>query len=462
MFWSKKKSIIEQIREREAKEKEWEDIPIVGARPPEQRAEIEAKSIESANEMELEEPRKERDKEEKAEDGLKLVINTAKLECKLCSNPQGLMKVNYDTPTIQGKKTATVKEKSPQSLVFTGNCNKSPQSSSPCASVMQLGEWKDVGTSKSQDERVLLQKSTIKCNYGSIDIKITDSGQINEPESILTIGAPVPKNEENKKCYCNRDFTVDEMIGIIYNLRDKQKMVSKRDVFFNMGGESISSLKISTGKLTDAENKYKVKLFTDEMNKMFKKFEINSCKRKIHFIGQMYLETIYFRYTYESRIEVPKNYKGGVAFQGRGMKQITHDFNYLSYYDYVNDTRYYKIYQEYAKKDSNGNLAEGVGETVTSSKAAREKGLNEEFYNNLKIFAKYLSQDLFHSFNSAGWYSTIRQRKTLDAMDEGFSDKIVAKVTKAINGGDNGLPERINFTNWTKEFFKYDTKCINN
>ena len=201
MFWSKKKSIIEQIREREAKEKEWEDIPVVGARSPEQKAEIEAKRIESANEKELEQPRKEREKEEKAEDGLKLVIDTAKLECKLCSNPQGLMKVNYDTPTIQEKKTATVKEKSPQSLVFMGTCSKSPQSSSPCASVMQLGEWKDIGTSKSQDERVLLQKSTIKCNYGSIDVKITDSGQINEPENITTTGAPVPENVDDNTEY---------------------------------------------------------------------------------------------------------------------------------------------------------------------------------------------------------------------------------------------------------------------
>lgn len=33
------------------------------------------------------------------------------------------------------------------------------------------------------------------------------------------------------KCFCNRDFTVDEMIGIVYNLRDKQKMISKREVF---------------------------------------------------------------------------------------------------------------------------------------------------------------------------------------------------------------------------------------
>ncbi|WP_228458478.1 hypothetical protein, partial [Chryseobacterium hagamense] len=195
--------------------------------------------------------------------------------------------------------------------------------------------------------------------------------------------------------------------------------------------------------------------------KMFTKYDINTCKRKIHFIGQMYLETIYFRYTYESRKEVPKNYKGGVPFQGRGMKQITHDFNYLSYYDYVNGTDFYKIYQKYSRKDKKGNIIEGVGECIKNSEKANTEGLDNLFYEKLKNFSKKLSQDLFHAFNSGGWYSTVRQRKTLDAMDEGFSDEIIKKVSKAINGGLNGIDERINFTNWTKEYFKYDEKCIN-
>ena len=85
----------------------------------------------------------------------------------------------------------------------------------------------------------------------------------------------------------------------------------------------------------------------------------------------------------------------------------------------------------------------------------------EEIYENLKKFAKNISQDLFHSLNSAGCYSTIRQTKTIDAMDEGFSDEIIRKVTKAINGGDHGLAERVKFTNWTKEYLKFDSICIN-
>ncbi len=280
------------------------------------------------------------------------------------------------------------------------------------------------------------------------------------PVKTGTSEPPKPKEDKkDEKCFCDRDFTVDEMIGIIYNLRDKQKMISKRDVFFNMGGEYISSLRVSTGKLTDDVNKAKIKLFTDELNSMFKKFSINTCKRKIHFIGQMYLETIYFRYTYESRSSVPSNYGGGVPFQGRGMKQITHDYNYLSYYDYVNNTKMYDKYDKYRNRPK--DKIESVGDCIKRSSEARKDGLDVAFYEKLKIFAKNLSQNLFHSFNSAGWYSTVRQRRTIDAMDEGFADEIIKKVTKAINGGDNGLVERINFTNWTKEYLKYDSKCIN-
>jgi hypothetical protein len=143
-------------------------------------------------EQEVEEERK---KEEKASDDLKLVIDTAKLQCDLCTNPIGDLKVNFRTPTIQGKKTATVKEKDMKSLIFKGNCKKSPNSSSPCASVMQLGDWKDVGNVKVQEQFPLLLKSTIKCNYGGIDIKITDCGQRNEPSGIDA----VPKEAKKKQ-----------------------------------------------------------------------------------------------------------------------------------------------------------------------------------------------------------------------------------------------------------------------
>ncbi|KOP39804.1 DUF4280 domain-containing protein [Flavobacterium sp. WLB] len=139
--------------------------------------------------------RKEREEKEDAEDGLKFVIDGAKLQCDLCTVPVGDLKVNYDTPSIQDKRVATIVEKDNSSLIFNGKCKKSPNSSSPCASVMKLADWKNVGTVYFQDESPLLLRSTIKCEYGGTDIKITDCGQRNVIEKIDTTGAPVPSLE---------------------------------------------------------------------------------------------------------------------------------------------------------------------------------------------------------------------------------------------------------------------------
>lgn len=124
-----------------------------------------------------EEKRKEKAKKAKAKNDLKLVIDGAKIQCMLCSSPIGTLLVTTDTPTLQGKKIATVKDKGKSNLVFTGTCMKSPNAASPCASVIQVGEWKDTGSFNVQGQPPLLQKSTIKCMFGNTDIKIAYCGQ---------------------------------------------------------------------------------------------------------------------------------------------------------------------------------------------------------------------------------------------------------------------------------------------
>ncbi|WP_223605717.1 DUF4280 domain-containing protein [Chryseobacterium sp. OSA05B] len=161
-----------------------------------QVAEQDSDQVKAANSQKMEEKRAENEEKDKTEAGLKVVIDTATLECLLCTIPKGIMKVNFDTPTIQEKKTATIKERGPKSLVFTGTCKKSPQMAVPCAAVMNVRDWQDVGTYLSQDQFVLLQKSTIPCTYGGVNITITDSGQVHQPESIDAEGAPVPESKE--------------------------------------------------------------------------------------------------------------------------------------------------------------------------------------------------------------------------------------------------------------------------
>ncbi len=263
-------------------------------------------------------------------------------------------------------------------------------------------------------------------------------------------------------CYCNRDITEDEMLEIVYMLRDKQSYVSLRERFFDSGGsvQFISSIR-HDGSTALSAAKSKVGIFVTEMNAMFTKFGVNTCKRKIHFIAQMYLETASFRATYENRPTVPSNYRGGVDFQGRGMKQITHNYNYLAYYDYVNSTTHYASFE--AVRNAANSREQDV-EVVIAMGAAQKNpivGFDAALYTTLKTFATQLASDLFHSFNSAGWFATVYRSDTLAAMDKGLADADVKAVTLAINGGDNNLAERQNYTKWIKAHFKFDTECIN-
>lgn len=136
-------------------------------------------SMEATNSQKMAAKREERESQEKSLDDVKLVIDGAKLQCTLCSNPTGTLKVMYLTPTIDDKMIATVKDKSKLNLLFTGTCMKSPNASSPCAAVIQPDQWQDTGLLLVQDESPLLLKSTIMCIYGGVQIKITDCGQRN-------------------------------------------------------------------------------------------------------------------------------------------------------------------------------------------------------------------------------------------------------------------------------------------
>ncbi|WP_299253308.1 PAAR-like protein [uncultured Cytophaga sp.] len=127
----------------------------------------------------LDEESSESKKQEKAKLDQKLVISGAKIQCTLCTNPLGTLMVTYDTPSLQGKPIATVKDKGKPNMLFMGTCTKSPNAASPCAAVIQLDKWKDTGSFKVQNQSPLLLKSTNKCTFGGVDIKITDSGQRN-------------------------------------------------------------------------------------------------------------------------------------------------------------------------------------------------------------------------------------------------------------------------------------------
>jgi predicted chitinase len=264
------------------------------------------------------------------------------------------------------------------------------------------------------------------------------------PQKATTLSEP--KKQEIKKekatCYCNRDFTIEEFKNTIVALRKKNGYKKLADVLFDI---EVTE-KIQNATFDD---------FAKFINSIFTKYSINTCIRKIHFLAQTYHESTAFRKTFEGRSEVPDNYKGGIAFQGRGIKQITHDYNYLEYYDYVKGTKFFKdTYIKnrkfYKNPKSGKNEIEGVTQYM---QRVLDPDFGTKFLDKLKDFAPRLATEMHTACDSAGWFWYSKNLNQLADKDN------VVEVSRKINGGNEGLELRKKYTKQLKEILKYDT-CV--
>ena len=276
-----------------------------------------------------------------------------------------------------------------------------------------------------------------------------NASKLARTENILHISS-IPEIEAMKRqCFCYRDITVDEMTSLIYELRAKENYISFKEALF-CNGDTCDVLKIDrTGMLQGSPQ---VALFTQEINRMFKTYNIFSCKRKIHMIAQCYYESNRFLNLSEIG-EGKDSYGGGKFFKGRGLIQLTHDYTYLAYYDYKNNTIYYEKYK------ARTNVSQTLLQFIEENKI---ENFDNNFYNTRLIpFAKSVVTDISKVIDSAGWFVMKFKTLVLEEMDKGIDDVQVQAVTKKINGGTNGLIERKNYTRWIKEFWKYEELCNN-
>ena len=338
------------------------------------------------------------------------------------------------------------------------------------------------------------------------DIGVLDSNNSNDTTSILynavtSQNSNITQNQNNidsnpkeeVECLCEQDMTEELFIDLLHYLRKETHFDSYKNAFFFKGSEFVSELRVpiigdkpSKSDIKLTPDMPQIKAYVSNLNKMFKNFNLNTCLRRIHFLAQSYAETSWLTSTIElglSETNTPSNYKGGFKFIGRGMKQITHDYNYLEYYDYVNSTYFYSIY--ISNKEGN----DGVGEFIEhfdinklkqkvannpKDKTSKNKldtiqkvfGTTDKnqlkskmllLYTELENSTHNLAEDVFHSFNSAGWYVGVKDNsKGLGIFD---TDDIVA-ITKFVNGKNtNDVGRREKFTNIIKQFYKYTNKC---
>ena len=141
-------------------------------------------------------------------------------------------------------------------------------------------------------------------------------------------------------CFCHRDFTVDEVKNIIQQLRDSEPSVKK------MLGYSLFSA--SNCNIPASEATYEN--FTKELNIAMKKYDINTCLRKIHFLAQCYHESAHFSTSQELGSEKYLKGKPYYPYIGRGIIQLTHSgetadaIGYKQYFEYIGRNDYKKNY----------------------------------------------------------------------------------------------------------------------
>ncbi len=285
----------------------------------------------------------------------------------------------------------------------------------------------------------------------TLKAKLVDAmGKVTHEKSIsvnVKRGGKVEENiEKELSCFCERDIELREFENILIQLRKSETGISNNKPKLFMGENCNLN-----------ESDKKIENVLNQLNATLLNYNISKCIHKIHFLAQIYHETAGLTTALE--IATNKVYK---PFYGRGALQLT-------------DVTSYKIYTAFYNKDS---------------------GKDEDFLKNYSIIA----ENLYHVFNSAGWYW--KQGKFLNVgniwvpnssaipevkkVNPSFPKKTIKYKYKnekeqsygtidfnliadkdqvdvisfLVNGGKNGLFERRKYVIELKRIFEYE-KCAN-
>ena len=223
-----------------------------------------------------------------------------------------------------------------------GSCAK--MNNNPCTpTVTKWDGYYEKITVEDNGGNALLEDSKATCAIsGTPSIEIIFHGQTAEPnqQNVDNVCPEVaaqllPVKEEEKKCFCDRDFTEGDMKTIIQNLRETEKIKTSL-LFYD-----------ENCPLPETDKTYK--RLCDELNSMMKKHNINTCIRKIHFLAQSYHESSRYGTTLEyssGRKYDPGNHKDaksmehtvegdGPRYKGRGIIQLTWRKTQKKYFSYV-------------------------------------------------------------------------------------------------------------------------------
>lgn len=274
-------------------------------------------------------------------------------------------------------------------------------------------------------------------------LKVGKDKEIQRLNHSLTNIAPVvvgeelkkgEKVEKNTRCFCHRDFTVEEMKKIISALRGKEPKDEIWESSPDVDDKSISS-------------------FTRELNVAFKRYGINKCIQKISFLAQAVCETGCFKKSEEG---VSNSKYGG--YKGRGLMQLTHRDTYEKYnqrvagVNIVEQKRYIGTHLHYIV-DSGATYFTNTSfkHDYKWDKNSKTKFLKER----AEKFKESVSVKRFLSLNDLCLF--------MEKYDEETYFFLISKLLNGyekgqVNEAPNGWSTRKEAFNTLKNTFKYDKK----
>lgn len=238
----------------------------------------------------------------------------------------------------------------------------------------------------------------------------------------------------NTKCYCNRDFTVDELKKIVATMRATEGIADK------------SLFSAENCPLSADDKSYE--RFAVEINKSCKKHGINNCIQKIHFFAQTYWEADRYQTTleyasgddYNPGVHPDARDSGntvsgdGPRYRGRGLMQLTWRNAYEAYFNYL---------------------------IAQKSPLVGNRTINQLLTRGSDDAGSLIGSKLELAVDSAAryWVTKKISKQTLNE-NALYGDQYIDNISRTVNGGGNGMSERKEIYKKLKDVLKI-TQCIN-
>lgn len=204
---------------------------------------------------------------------------------------------------------------------------------------------------------------------------------------------------------------------------NKQTIITEPSPVSNVGGLKLEKLK---GHIPDS--------VIAQIPDTAQKFEINTPLRLAHFLAQCGHESGGFKATQEN-----------LNYSADGLKKI-----FPKYFPGNLAESYARQPQKIAARVYGGRMGNGVEATGEGFKFRGRGYIQLTGKDNYTAFGKSINEDVLsnpdlvstkYALLSAAWFFS---RNNLHKMaDEGSTDAVVTKITKRVNGGTIGLPDRI-------------------